>query len=155
MVLTRISHRYCREIAQMGMATRKATEETGDVLLVRWRYPTEPDAVDMSISAIAVNICEKYGLRLAWPRICCTIVKGTPARTISMARVWRRTCGWARVLENPHSRVSFLNIPKKFERSTEKALPFISGNRARYRASFFTAGSGTGTIFLMFFLWGL
>jgi len=25
------------------MDTRKATEETGDVLLVRWRYPTEPD----------------------------------------------------------------------------------------------------------------
>jgi len=71
--LTRISHRYCREIAQMGMDIRKATEETGDVLLVRWRYPTElpergrsqsgPDAVDMPISAIAANICEKCGLK--------------------------------------------------------------------------------------------
>jgi hypothetical protein len=46
----------------MGMDTRKATEETGDVLLVRWRYPTEPDAVDMPISAIAANSCEKCGL---------------------------------------------------------------------------------------------
>jgi vacuolar-type H+-ATPase subunit H len=51
----------------MGMDTKKATEETGDVpttclLLGRWRYPTEPDAVDISISAIAVNICEKSGL---------------------------------------------------------------------------------------------
>jgi hypothetical protein len=48
----------------MGMDTRKATEETGDVLLVRWRYPTEPDAVDIPISAIAANICEKCGLGL-------------------------------------------------------------------------------------------
>jgi hypothetical protein len=61
-ILAHISHRYCREIAQMGMDTRKATEETGDVLLVRWRYPTEPDAVGMPISAIAANICEKCGL---------------------------------------------------------------------------------------------
>ena len=55
------------------MDTRKATEETADVLLVRWRYPTElpergrsqsgPDAVDMPISAIAANICEKCGLK--------------------------------------------------------------------------------------------
>jgi hypothetical protein len=48
----------------MGVDTRKATEETGDVLLVRWRYPTEPDAVDMPISAIAANICEKCGFRV-------------------------------------------------------------------------------------------
>ena len=63
MKLTHISHRYCREITQMGMDTRKATEETGDVLLVRWRYPTEPDAVDMPKSVIAANICEKCGLK--------------------------------------------------------------------------------------------
>jgi len=47
----------------MAMDTRKATEETGDVLLVRWRYPTEPDAVGMAISTIAANICKKSGLR--------------------------------------------------------------------------------------------
>jgi hypothetical protein len=46
----------------MGMDIRKATEETGDVLLVRWMVPTKPDAVDMLISAIAANICEKCGL---------------------------------------------------------------------------------------------
>ena len=48
----------------MGMDTRKATEEIENVLLVRWRYPTEPDAVDMAISTIAANICEKCGLKL-------------------------------------------------------------------------------------------
>jgi len=39
----------------MGMEPRKATEETEDVLLVRCRYPTEPDAVDMLISASCSN----------------------------------------------------------------------------------------------------
>jgi hypothetical protein len=48
----------------MGVDTRKATEETGDVLLVRRRYPIEPDAVDIPISAIAANICEKCRLIL-------------------------------------------------------------------------------------------
>jgi len=63
----------------MGVDTRKATEETGDVLLVRWRYPTEPDAVDMPISAIAANICEKCGLRLVSSSPTLKIVKKVTA----------------------------------------------------------------------------
>ena len=41
------------------MATRHATEATGSVLLIHWRWPTEHNAVDMVIFVIAVNFGEK------------------------------------------------------------------------------------------------
>ena len=49
-------------MAKRCMDTRKATEGNGGVLLVRWSYPTELDAVGMHLFVIAADIGEKCGL---------------------------------------------------------------------------------------------
>lgn len=44
------------------MATRHATKATGYVLLIRRKWPTEHNTVDMVIFVIAVNFGEKWRL---------------------------------------------------------------------------------------------